>query len=82
MPHHVAAYLIENDVPAQQTVEVWEKLTQQEAAWVGQLDQVKDVFSDMSIMLIRTLTPFASGLEFEQKAAKDSAHLSQSEQAV
>jgi hypothetical protein len=33
----------------------------------------------MSIMLIRTQTPFASGLEFEQKAAMESARLSQSE---
>lgn len=77
MPHHIAAFLLENLVPEEQTVEVWEKLTQQEAAWVGRLDQVEDKFSDMSIMLIRTLTPFPTGLEFGQSASTASVGTSQ-----
>lgn len=67
MPHQVAAYLVEGGVPGHQQVEVWEKLTQRDAAWKGTLAQVEDQFSDMSIMLIRALTPFASGLECEDK---------------
>ncbi len=67
MPHDVARFLIENQVSREHTVEVWEKLTQNEAAWRGTLTDVRDGFSDMSIMLIRALVPFASGLEFAQE---------------
>jgi cobalt-precorrin-7 (C5)-methyltransferase len=44
-------------------VEVWEKLTTEEAAWRGTLGECTAEFSDMSIMLIRTLRPMASQIE-------------------
>jgi cobalt-precorrin-7 (C5)-methyltransferase len=42
---------------------VWERLTKSEAAWSGKLGDCSAVFSDMSIMLIRTLHPMRSQLE-------------------
>lgn len=70
MPPAVAAYLVQQGVPGGQSVEVWEKLTQHEAEWRGTLNDLKDLpqdrFSDMSIILVRTLTPFATGLEFAE----------------
>jgi cobalt-precorrin-7 (C5)-methyltransferase len=74
MPHHVAAYLIENGVSADHEVEVWEKLTQHEAEWRGTLGAVKETFSDMSIMLIRALVPFKTGLEFIGGAVSGVSH--------
>lgn len=64
MPRHIAAYLLEQGVPAEHPTEVWENLTGQEAEWRGALAQCVDRdFSDMSIMLIRTLRPLASQIE-------------------
>lgn len=60
MPRDIAAYLLENGVPANQPVEVWERLTQNEAAWSGTLAGCTKEFSDLSIMLIRTLNPMPS----------------------
>ncbi|WP_028534107.1 cobalt-precorrin-7 (C(5))-methyltransferase [Paludibacterium yongneupense] len=64
MPCHIAAYLLENGIPPQHPTEVWENLTRREAEWHGTLAECADkVFSDMSIMLIRTLQPMASQIE-------------------
>src|ERR1700722_17758535 len=60
MPKDVAAYLIEHKVSPKHPVEVWESLTQAEATGTGTLAQCTAVFSDMSIMLIRSLHPFPS----------------------
>lgn len=60
MPRDIASYLLENGVPANQPVEVWERLTQNEAAWSGTLAGCTKEFSDLSIMLIRTLNPMPS----------------------
>jgi hypothetical protein len=55
MPWHIAAYLLENGIPADQQVEVWENLTRGEAEWHGTLAECAEHrCSDMSIMLIRT----------------------------
>jgi cobalt-precorrin-7 (C5)-methyltransferase len=63
MPRHIAADLVSNGIPGQQPVEVWERLTQSEAAWSGTLAECADRdFSDLSIMLIRTLRPMPSQL--------------------
>jgi len=64
MPWHIAAYLLEHGIPAQQPVEVWEHLTQSEAQWRGTLAEcAHQRFSDMSIMLIRTMNPIPSQIE-------------------
>jgi cobalt-precorrin-7 (C5)-methyltransferase len=64
MPRHIAAYLLENGIPPEHPVEVWENLTRAEAEWHGTLADCTDKeFSDMSIMLIRTLHPLASQIE-------------------
>jgi hypothetical protein len=42
---------------------VWERLSQNEANWLGTLGDCRGDFSDMSIMLIRTLHPMKSQLE-------------------
>jgi len=60
MPKDVAAYLLEHGIAPQHLVEVWERLTQAEATWKGTLAECTAVFSDMSIMLIRSLHPFPS----------------------
>jgi len=60
MPKDVAAYLLEHGIAPQHLVEVWERLTQAEATWKGTLAECTAVFSDMSIMLIRSLRPFPS----------------------
>lgn len=66
--------IIENGVSADHEVEVWEKLTQHEAEWRGALGAVKETFSDMSIMLIRALVPFKTGLEFIEGAVSGVSH--------
>jgi cobalt-precorrin-7 (C5)-methyltransferase len=53
MPAAVAGYLIEHGVSPDHPTEVWEHLTQSEAAWKGLLGECRSEFSDMSIMLIR-----------------------------
>src|SRR5579864_9404801 len=56
MPKDVATYLVAQGVPAQHAVEVWENLTSRDAQWTGTLGAAcSQEFSDMSIMLIRTL---------------------------
>jgi len=60
MPKDVAAYLLENKIAPEHPVEVWERLTQAEATWKGTLSECTKEFSDMSIMLIRSLRPFPS----------------------
>lgn len=64
MPHHVALHLLAAGIPADHPTEVWENLTRTEAEWRGQLGEcTAKEFSDMSIMLIRTLAPMPSQLE-------------------
>jgi len=64
MPRHIAAYLIENGVSSGHPTEVWENLTGNEAEWRGTLGEcVEREFTDMSIMLIRTLRPMSSQIE-------------------
>jgi cobalt-precorrin-7 (C5)-methyltransferase len=66
MPRHIAAYLIEQGISPAHRTEVWENLTGAEAEWHGSLaDCALQEFSDMSIMLIRTLDPMPSQLEPE-----------------
>lgn len=60
MPRDVAAYLLANGVCGETKVEVWENLTGREAAWQGELSQCTQEFTDMSIMLIRTINPMPS----------------------
>ena len=60
MPAAVASYLIEQGISPDHQVEVWEHLTATEAAWKGTLAECIKQFSDMSIMLIRTLQPMPS----------------------
>jgi cobalt-precorrin-7 (C5)-methyltransferase len=55
MPACVATYLGEHGVSPDHPTEVWEHLTQSEAAWKGLLGECRSEFSDMSIMLIRAL---------------------------
>lgn len=64
MPPQIAAYLLEQGIPADHPTEVWEHLTVAEAQWRGSLAACTEQhFSDMSIMLIRTLAPMASQIE-------------------
>jgi cobalt-precorrin-7 (C5)-methyltransferase len=44
-------------------VEVWENLTSREAQWTGALGGCTGDFTDMSIMLIRSLRPMPSQIE-------------------
>ena len=65
MPRDVARFLLAEGIPAEQPVEVWERLTGAEATWSGTLAACADrpaEFSDMSIILLRTLTPMPSQL--------------------
>jgi cobalt-precorrin-7 (C5)-methyltransferase len=63
MPKTIAAFLLARGVAPGHPTEVWERLTQNEAAWLGTLGDCCADFSDMSIMLIRTLHPMPSQLE-------------------
>jgi cobalt-precorrin-7 (C5)-methyltransferase len=68
MPRHIAAYLLENGISADHPTEVWENLTRTEAEWHGRLAEcVAREFSDMSIMLIRTLEAMPSQIEAAEK---------------
>lgn len=60
MPKDIALYLIEQGLPGAHTTEVWENLTQAEVDWCGPLNTLNQTFSDMSIMLIRSLVPMPS----------------------
>jgi cobalt-precorrin-7 (C5)-methyltransferase len=57
MPEDVSRFLVSRGIPPEHPVEVWENLTQAEAAWSGNLENCTGTFSDMSIILIRTLHP-------------------------
>ena len=63
MPRDISLFLVSEGVPSEHSVDVWERLTQSEAAWIGNLGNCAGAFSDMSIMLIRTLRPMASQIE-------------------
>jgi cobalt-precorrin-7 (C5)-methyltransferase len=63
MPKDVAAHLMEAGIPAEHPVEVWENLTTADAEWKGTLAECTRDFTDMSIMLIRTLAPMPSQIE-------------------
>ncbi|AFZ67786.1 cobalt-precorrin-7 (C(5))-methyltransferase [Deinococcus peraridilitoris] len=65
MPRDIAAFLLAQGTSAQHPVEVWENLTGEEAQWKGTLAELTGDFSDLSIMLIRNLQPFPTGLEGE-----------------
>jgi cobalt-precorrin-7 (C5)-methyltransferase len=62
MPKDISQFLIGNGTNPEHHVEVWVNLTGREAAWQGQLSDCNMEFSDMSIMLIRTLHPIPSQL--------------------
>lgn len=62
MPKDIAAYLLESGASPEHKVEVWENLTQREATWTGRLSECTQDYSDMSIMLVRTLAPMESGV--------------------
>ena len=63
MPQTIAAFLLARGLAPGHPTEIWERLTQNEAAWSGTLADCRGDFTDMSIMLIRTLHPMASQLE-------------------
>lgn len=67
MPREIAAFLLARGAAAAHPIEVWERLTQAEASWRGALADCTGEFSDMSIMLIRTLHPMSSQIEPEVK---------------
>ena len=68
MPRHIAAYLLEQGVSPEHPTEVWENLTRAEAEWHGPLAECVDRdFTDMSIMLIRTLKAMPSQIEAAEK---------------
>jgi len=60
MQKDISAFLLDQGIPPNHQVEVWEHLTKNEAEWKGTLGECKQDFSDMSIMLIRTLNPLPS----------------------
>jgi cobalt-precorrin-7 (C5)-methyltransferase len=68
MPKDIAAFLLSRGIGRAHPVEVWERLTQSEATWRGPLAECNVDFSDMSIMLIRTLHPMPSQIEPEVNA--------------
>lgn len=63
MPRDVAAFLIEQGVSPHHPTQVWENLTQNEAQWSGALEACTLEFSDMSIVLIRTMKPMPSQID-------------------
>jgi precorrin-6B methylase 1 len=63
MPKEIAAWLLTQQIALDHPVEVWENLTCGDAAWRGVLGACTRTFTDMSIMLIRTLSPLASQIE-------------------
>lgn len=66
MPKDIATYLLAGGINSAHKVEVWENLTRNEAEWTGTLNELEGrEFSDMSIVLIRALTPMPTGLEGE-----------------
>ena len=66
MPRDIASYLLAGGLSSEHRAEVWENLTRAEAEWTGSLADLEGRdFSDMSILLIRALTPLPTGLEGE-----------------
>ena len=63
MPKEIAAFLLASGTAPNHPTEVWERLTQAEAAWRGDLADCVADFTDMSIMLIRALRPMPSQIE-------------------
>ncbi len=63
MPKEIAAFLLGQGVAPEHPTEVWENLTSREAHWSGALAGCTASFTDMSIMLIRTLRPMPSQIE-------------------
>jgi precorrin-8X/cobalt-precorrin-8 methylmutase len=63
MPKTIAAFLLARGLAPGHPTEIWERLTQNEAAWSGTLADCCGDFTDMSMMLIRTLHPMPSQLE-------------------
>jgi cobalt-precorrin-7 (C5)-methyltransferase len=63
MPKDIAAWLLEHGAAPHHAVEVWENLTRGDAEWRGTLAECTGEFTDMSIMLIRTLAPMPSQIE-------------------
>ena len=63
MPKDVAAFLLSQGAAAEHPLEVWENLTSGEAQWSGALQECTGDFTDMSIMLIRSLRPMPSQIE-------------------
>jgi precorrin-6B methylase 1 len=63
MPADITKYLIDCGIPGEHPVEVWEQLTRAEANWSGTLAECTGTFSDMSILLIRSLQPFPSQIQ-------------------
>ena len=67
MPRDVATYLLGCGLPPEHRAEVWENLSRAEAEWTGNLTELSERdFSDMSILLLRALTPMLTGLEGER----------------
>jgi cobalt-precorrin-7 (C5)-methyltransferase len=66
MPKDIARYLLDQGLPAEQPVEVWEHLTGTESHWKGTLGELTAEFSDLSILLIRNVQPLPTGLEGEK----------------
>ncbi|GGJ68667.1 cobalt-precorrin-7 (C(5))-methyltransferase [Deinococcus aquiradiocola] len=69
MPRDVAAHCLQHGVAPDRQVEVWEALTQRDAAWAGRLDECTQAFSDLSIMLIRAPQAFPSQLDSPESGA-------------
>ncbi len=68
MPKDIAKWLLTQGISSEHPVEVWENLTGNEAEWQGKLADCVAEFSDMSIMLIRTLAPMPSQIEPENRS--------------
>jgi cobalt-precorrin-7 (C5)-methyltransferase len=62
MPKDISCYLLKQGVSPSHPTEVWENLTKSEVEWCGPLQSLTRTFSDMSIMLIRSLLPMPSQL--------------------
>lgn len=62
MPDAIARHLLAEGLPAEQPLTVWEDLSRAERRWEGRLADCPEGFSDMSIMLIRSLTPVGSAV--------------------
>jgi cobalt-precorrin-7 (C5)-methyltransferase len=73
MPKAIVDFLLSRGVAPAHPTEVWERLSQNEAAWSGTLGDCPADFSDMSIMLIRTLHPMKSQLDLTESRSPVSA---------